>query len=319
MKKLTRVLCVVDPTSQEQLALERAAWLCGKSKAQLELFICDYNEHLSGQRLFDSPSLEKARQKVADDHLALLEKLAAPLRKSGLDVRTSTAWDYPLHEGIIRHAVSIKADLLLKDTRYHSALERMILSNTDWQLIRSCPVPLWLAKASIDTAQPLFICSIDPMNQHDKPAALDDAILLLGKSLATVCGGAVHAFHAYDPRIAMAATTVNAYLPVSLPYDEINQQMRERHDKRFREITDYHDIDAKHTHLVSGRTEDELPQLAKKLNAAVVVMGAVARNRLDRLFVGSTAERTLNYLHCDLLIIKPDWFRTPDAILEKKA
>jgi universal stress protein E len=318
MKKLSRVLCVVDPTSREHLALERAAWLCGKSKAQLDLFICDYNEHLSGQRLFDSPSLENARQKVGDEHLAFLEKLAAPLRKSGLEIRTSSAWDYPLHEGIIRHAVSIKADMLIKDTRYHSALERMILSNSDWQLIRSCPVPLWLAKTSIDTAQPLFICSIDPMNQHDKPAALDDAILQIGKSLATLCGGEVHAFHAYDPRIAMAATTVNAYLPVSLPYDEINTQMRERHDKRFREITDYHDIEPEYTHLVSGRTEDELPQLADKLNAAVVVMGAVARNRLDRLFVGSTAERTLNHLHCDLLIIKPDWFRTPDSILKKK-
>ena len=40
-------------------------------------------------------------------------------------------------------------------------------------------------------------------------------------------------------------------------------------------------------------------------------MGAVSRNRWKRLFIGATAERTLEYLPCDLLIIKPDWFQTP--------
>ena len=51
--------------------------------------------------------------------------------------------------------------------------------------------------------------------------------------------------------------------------------------------------------------------MADQLDAAVVVMGAVARNRWKRLFVGATAERTMNQLNCDLLIIKPDWFQSP--------
>ena len=38
---------------------------------------------------------------------------------------------------------------------------------------------------------------------------------------------------------------------------------------------------------------------------------AVVRNRWKRLFIGATAERTLEDLPCDLLIIKPDWFQTP--------
>jgi hypothetical protein len=32
------------------------------------------------------------------------------------------------------------------------------------------------------------------------------------------------------------------------------------------------------------------------------------------LFVGATAERTLEHLPCDLVIIKPDWFRTPVGV-----
>jgi universal stress protein E len=40
-------------------------------------------------------------------------------------------------------------------------------------------------------------------------------------------------------------------------------------------------------------------------------MGAVARNRLKRLFIGATAERTLEHIPCDVLIVKPAWFISP--------
>jgi universal stress protein E len=158
---------------------------------------------------------------------------------------------------------------------------------------------------------PVFVAAIDPMNQHDKPAALDDEILHLTKMLGEKLGGQVHAFHSYDPRIAVATATANAYIPVSLPFDEIEKQMHEDHQKRFNEITEFHDIKDARAHLVSGLTHEELPDIAKTLKADVVVMGAVARNRWKRLFIGATAERTLEHLPCDLLIVKPDWYQTP--------
>jgi universal stress protein E len=216
-----------------------------------------------------------------------------------------------LYEGIVRHAVASDADIVFKDTHHHSAVARALLTNTDWNLIRTCPKPLWLVKAHDLAKVPVLIAAIDPMNQHDKPAALDDEILQLSKLLGTAVKGEVHAFHSYDPRIAVATATANAYIPVSLPFDEIEQQMHEDHQKRFNEITSFHGLEDDHAHLVAGLTHEELPLIAQQLKADVVVMGAVARNRWKRLFIGATAERTLEHLPCDLLIIKPDWFQTP--------
>lgn len=150
-------------------------------------------------------------------------------------------------------------------------------------------------------------------------AALDDEILITAKLLAGTTGGEVRAFHSYDPRIAVATATANAYIPVSLPFDEIESQMREQHEKRFNEITQFHGIPDDHAHLVAGLTHEELPELSEKLGAAVVVMGAVARNAWKRLFIGATAERTLDHLPCDLLIVKPDWFQTPSEISNEEA
>ena len=319
MKNISRIMCVIDPTTGDQPAMRRAAWLARNVGAELELFISCYNEYLGGDRFFDSPSLDQARREVIAGHQEHLEKLAEPLRGSGLIVRTAAIWDHPLYEGIVRHAVVVGVDIVFKDTHHHSALTRALFTNTDWNLLRTCPVPLWLVKPQEIADNPVFMAAIDPMNQHDKPAALDDQILVLSKMLAEKSNGEVHALHSYDPRIAMVSATANAYIPVSLPLDEIDEQIREKHEKRFNEITEFHGLDDKKAHLVSGLTHEEIPLMAEKKNADVIVMGAVARNRWKRIFIGATAERTLERVPCDLLIIKPDWFHTPVEMSSDRA
>ena len=43
---------------------------------------------------------------------------------------------------------------------------------------------------------------------------------------------------------------------------------------------------------------------AKKLRASVIVMGSHGRTGLQRLLLGSVAERTLRYAECPVLIVK---------------
>lgn len=317
MNRVSTILCVIDPTVDAQPALERAAWLGARTGARLELLVCYYDEFLAGSRLFDSASLQEARRDVLESHERRLEKLAEPLRHDGLAVHTAAVWDHPLHEGIVRHASAINADLVFKVTHHHSAVYRSLFTLTDWNLIRTCASPLWLVKPVPLPDEPVFIAAIDPMNANDKPAALDDRILEASKALSSATGGQLHVFHAYDPRIAVSSATANAYLPVSLPLDEIEAEMRTRHAARVAELTEFHGIAPDRTHLLAGRTHEELPALAERLGAALVVMGAVARNRLQRIFIGATAERTLERLPCDLLIVKPDWFRSPVELREK--
>ena len=310
MRELSQILSVIDPTAEAQPALQRAAFIARRTGAALELFICYYNEYLTRDWLLDAPALDRTREELTRSQEKHLDELAAPLRSDGLTVRTHVLWDRPLHSGIARHAAAIGADLVFKDTHHHAAVSRALFSNTDWNLIRSCASPLWLVKPDPWPERPVFVAAIDPMSEHDKPAALDDEILSLAGSVAKAAGADVHAFHSYDPRLAVSSATANAYLPVSLPLDEIADRMRKRHKERFDEITHFHGIAADRAHLVSGAAHEELPELAQRLGAALVVMGAVARGRLDRLFIGSTAERTLEHLPCDLLVVKPPWFGT---------
>ena len=108
--------------------MQRAAWLAKSTGAELELLICYYNEYLSGDRLFDSPSLEKARNEIIANEEQRLETLAEPIREAGIVVKTTALWDHPLYEGIVRQAIESEADIVFKDTHHHSAVTRGVSS-----------------------------------------------------------------------------------------------------------------------------------------------------------------------------------------------
>jgi universal stress protein E len=46
------------------------------------------------------------------------------------------------------------------------------------------------------------------------------------------------------------------------------------------------------------------------LKADIVVMGAISRSGLKRIFIGNTAEAVLDALPCDVLVVKPGSFKT---------
>lgn len=307
----SRILCVIDTQDETHSALKRAAWLAARAGASIELTSFHYNDYLVGHPLFDEQLLQRARDKAVFEDRKRLERLARPLRESGLEVDTAAIWDHPLYEGIVRRACASGADIVLKDTHHHTVMDVSSLSNADWNLIRTCPLPLWLVKPREFPESPRLIAAIDPMNGHDKPSALDDAILRLSNSIATAVGGDVHAFHSFDPRLIASMATLNAYVAASLRMDDIKTEIEEQHRRRFNEVVESHGIAAERAHMVAGLTHRELPALTTELSASLVVMGAMNRDWLQRILIGSTAERTLDQLPCDLLIVKPDWFKSP--------
>jgi nucleotide-binding universal stress UspA family protein len=65
------------------------------------------------------------------------------------------------------------------------------------------------------------------------------------------------------------------------------------------------------THLLKGWARKEVPALATKIEADLVVMGTVGRAGIPGVFMGNTAETILNQLDCSVLAVKPPGFVTP--------
>ncbi len=299
------ILAVVDPTADEQPALGRAAVLAEACGASLELFVCDYDQYLEGGRLFESEGLAKARRSRLEHDRERLETLRAPLLAKGLAVAADVRWDHPLERGIARKAAEAAPLLVAKDTHHHPVLKRTLLSNTDWNLIRTCPAPLLLVKPRALDAVPTILAAVDPTHEHDKPAALDRSILALAAELATALHGRLHVVHGFDTAPAIAAAAAAPEPDVALPTLEIGQAVERRHREALDRLLADFSVPAAQVHLEEGAADDVLLRTCEALEADFVVMGAVARGALGRVFIGSTAERVLDRLPCDLVVIKP--------------
>jgi universal stress protein E len=299
------ILVIVDPTAQEQPAVARAAWLAEKLGCDLELFICEYDQYLAGDRFFDTKALKKARAGLLQRHLSRLEKLAAPLRDSGITVSCDTAWDHPLHEGILRKVEAAKAKLVVKDTHYHSAIRRSVFSNTDWHVIRDCKTPLWLVKPSNRVEITTLVAAVDPVHDRDKPAQLDHRILDAAEEIRAAIDGKLHVVHAFDPAPIYAVSTDAMSFPITEPINDAVAALRSQHQAAMDELAKKHQPAIESMRVIDGETREVLVGTVDELDADVVVIGAVSRGALKRLALGSTAERVLDFVPCDLLIVKP--------------
>jgi universal stress protein E len=303
-----RILVVVDPTaSNKQVCVERAAWLATNLDLDLELLICHYEQILPGARSDHAAFIERSQEFAIGQQRKKLEEIARPLRERGLGVIVSAVWDKQLGDGIVRHVLRTNPRMLVKDTHYHSIISRAIFTNTDWHLVRTCPVPLWLTKPHAWPSTARIVASVDPGHEHDIDASLDATILNEATMLSENLSGELHAFHAYLPISAYNYTSINAGIS---PIDNLDEKIEQDHQKLLDDLLDGYSVSTDRTHMTAGDPAKLLPKLATDLDAGLVVMGAIARNPLQRVFVGSTTEQVLDKLPCDLLIVKPDWYST---------
>jgi universal stress protein E len=306
------ILVVVDPTREDQPALGRAADYATRVGAPLVLVAAVYDPYLAGEDRYPGIELEQQRQALVAHHLNRLRLAAKPLARAGLRVTCRAVFDQPLHEAIVREVLRHRPALVVKDTHHHGALSRLFLTNTDWHLIRECPAPLWLVKAGEPSPYATVIAAVDPLHGSDKPGSLDHAIIAQAQALGVSYGERVHVVHAFNPAIPGLSAPLPGIeaTPAAAP-PALVEQLRADHARALDALAADIGLPAAQVHLRAGDPATVLAETARELDAAVVVMGAVARSRLKRAFIGSTAERALEDLPCDVLILKPDGFECP--------
>jgi universal stress protein E len=313
MRSIHRILVAIkDPDAKTTPALVKAGQLAHALGAQVELFhgiatplyVDGYAPSAS-----ELPTIERnARART----LASLEKMAARLRRDHIDVTVAAEWDFPVYEAILRRASQTKADLIVADQHAGRHSVAGLLHLTDWELLRLSPVPVLLVKTRGTYRNPVILAAVDPGHTFSKPANLDQRILAASSTLARALRGTLHALHAYvsfpfapDPNALLNQETVelmekDATAAAQSALDRTLRKTRIRKTQR---------------HILGRHPADAIAQTARELRSSIVVMGAVSRSGLKRLFIGNTAERVLDLLSCDVLVVKPEHFasRVPRA------
>lgn len=300
--QLKQLLVVIDPTAKNsQPSLERAAWLASQTKAAVELLICDHNQALEDGFFSDKDAQKRARTALLAERLDWLETLAAPLREQGIEVTTKARWGKPLYAEILKHVEELKPDLLLRNATTHGTLHRLLFNNTSWQLIRFCPVPLWLVRDGAWNPKKIAT-ALDPVHSADKPASLDHRLIKAANFLGEQLNMQTYFVHSYNP--LPRSLVFEAELVVS--YDSYLEGTEQRHKQAFSDLLKQHDIKNEQQYLLRGVTEEAIPKFVKNEHIDLLVMGAISRGNIENALIGNTAERVLESSECDLLVIKPE-------------
>jgi universal stress protein E len=302
VEALRNILVLMEPGSEGQPAFDAALLLARRFGARLELLMSDYQDLHAAYFSPPTATVQEFHDAVMAAHRTVLEKYARRAEEAGVPAICEALWGTPFHEMVLARVAATRPDLVVKHSVHHNRIERTLFTGSDWHLIRDCPTPLLLVKAPGRLEGTSMLVCVDPLHSHDKPASLDHRLLRTAKFLAGPLGGDVHALHVFS--IPTPVTVVgDAYIAAAAtPPTEATVAAA---TAAFRQLMAVHSLAADRAHLMVGAPARDILAEARELDVGLVIMGAVSRGRLDRWFVGNTAEAVLDKLACNVWVEKP--------------
>ncbi|NKB34022.1 MAG: hypothetical protein GKR91_13080 [Pseudomonadales bacterium] len=261
-----------------------------KAATEIKLISVGYERYLAHSFRSIGYDYEKLRREYLDRLGSAMEELVADKKADGYNISCEVGWAHPRYELIVKMAQEFNADLLIQHCRPYAKLEYHHLTHDSWELVRHCPLPLLLVKDS-DWSEPLVVlAAVDPLHSHNKPLQLDKVIIDGAISLTEQIGGKLHVVHAF-------AEAARPFAPAG--------QIKDEHETAFNELVSNYDFDESQLHLLDETPVFALQQFGEQIHSDMVVMGAISRSRVSEALVGSTAEKVLDYIKTDILIMKP--------------
>jgi universal stress protein E len=281
------LMFAIDPASRiGPRAIRKLTHLAHSFDAEVELFQCIFEWAATRKGGIGSVASDEEMRPMIDCAHDSLEVLARALRESGIRTHVTVRWDHPAHESILRQVLKSHPDLLVFQSSHHARLARLMFTHDDYKLIETVPCPLLLMKSDRAYMDACVLAAVDPVHAHDKPAELDDAIVEAARTLAAGLNGTLHICHAH------------------MVDDEARTAYRVAAESRVKTLASSAHIREDRIHLACGDPSDLVPECARTIGASVLVMGAMSRSALQRALIGHTAERVLDAVACDVLVVK---------------
>jgi universal stress protein E len=303
MTSKKRVLVAVkDADAASRPMIDKAAHIAGLLGAPLELFHAISTSSWQPPAPRARAAVTSAHRAALDARAASLEQLARRARRQGVDVRVHVTWDESATDAIARRAARVRAGLIVAGC--HEGRGRpWQMGLAEWDLLRQSPCPVLLLKTNRRWREPVILAAVDPAHAHAKPARLDTAIVAHAAQLARLSHGSFELVHANFP--AAFALLVGEPALDNLSIARVYEAQKLRSRMTFERFAKKAGVPPARRHLVDSEPAFAIPHVARKVGADLVVMGAVSRSAIKRALIGNTAERVLDALPCDVLVVKP--------------
>ncbi|MEO3679797.1 universal stress protein UspE [Rheinheimera fenheensis] len=308
MSTYNNILVVLDPTSEQQKALNRAVELVRLQGGKLTAFLSVYDFSYEMTTMLSGDERESMRQAVIKDReLWISEYLAAP-RAGGINIDIKVVWHNRPFEAVVHAVLEDGYDLVIKGTHDHDVLKSMIFTPTDWHILRKCPCPVLLVKDHDWPKGGNIIAAVNAGSEQEHHLSLNQRVIAKAQQMAAMLSAKTHLVNAFPGTPVNIAIEIPEFNP-----QEYNSTMKHHHTDALTKLATQFDIAPEHSHVQEGMPEDVIPAIAKTLDAEMVIIGTIGRTGLSAAIIGNTAEHVIDRLDCDVLAVKPANFVCPLA------
>lgn len=270
MKTFKKIMYVVDPTSQHQKALGRVTDGAKHLSAELHLYACVPLPKLSTDNTNALRAAETERLRL------WLDRIAQPARDAGVKVTTEAEIAEDWSTAIAPAARRWGAEMIVKVMRQQTALRRRLQKTSDWTLLRTADCPILFIKEDSPKTPQNLIAAVDLLDKSPQNQQFMKDVIRHARGICEVTGAQLHA--------------VNAYPNLLNSVDALD-------------LSRFADVPRSRAHVGPGTTEDMLLRVAKDLDGPVIVIGSLEHRSLSGTLLGDAAERILDKVAMDVLVI----------------
>jgi nucleotide-binding universal stress UspA family protein len=213
---------------------------------------------------------------------------------------------------IIRHVLNNHNDLVIKEAEPITDGSEGFKA-IDMTLLRKCPSPLWLHRPISKPKQKRRVAvAIDSVASTQEQHALALRLLELSRSIADSCDSRLHVISCWQHYME---NYLDRNTWIKIEHEDVVKEVEEerlRHEEALRALIDESGIAGSVVvHHLHGKADDLIPKCVRERDVDVLVMGTVARSGISGFVIGNTAENVLQSIHCSLVALKPQGFKTP--------
>lgn len=236
-----------------------------------------------------APQLVEKAEKEARQHL---ESVKARAEKEGVQCETIARHGDEPYKYIIDEAEKNKVSMIIMGRRGRTGLKRLMMGSVTARVIGHAPCNVVVVPRQAKLEFKSVLVATDGSKFSD--AASAEAI-----NIAKLCGAALTVISVVPSE---EAAIVHSEMHKGLIADkELHEG--EKNVKKIKELAEKEGI--KTTGFVyAGKPYEAILEAAKEKKADLIVIGSHGRTGLDRLLMGSVAERVIVLSSCAVLIVK---------------
>lgn len=293
-----RVLVTGEEIDRSLRALEKGMQLM-RPGGHTEWFLRVYHAAFE-EAIHDHPESEaEARALFVKHRSAQAERLLEDNELTGVGV--DVAWHPSFVTAIEREAQRYEPDLMVVPRLPQNDLADWLLGGDEQELVRELTYPLLFCGEQPWPQLPRIAVAIDPFHLDQRDSSLEERLLVLGDQIAAALSAELHVVHCFQslPQSAIFDEQLVT------DYAELQHRVGAQHRARIEELLAKIDrpLGPPLMQLLEGDVQVELPEFCQRNRIDLLLLGASDHSAVERLLMGSTTERLLERIRCDLLVL----------------